>query len=164
MCSQSSRLLGKAHCGSDQEHARNKNSTCMLYTRHYIVCYSVCVCVCVPPSLQRAPSVPIPQVPDRPPRSNTVDAGSFPNSAYAPLSISTREQAGVYQELAPSPSGGRRRPVQKQNSSRGRSEQDGSGVYQALVEPNREAPSTYAVCPGISCVDVGVIVLFLCRP
>jgi hypothetical protein len=94
----------------------------------------------------RAPSAPCPAVPSRPSRSNIESGGTLPNnSAYAPLNMTSMNQPGLYQEVGLSASGGKRKLVQKQNSE-GRSAPSGSsGVYQALVEPNKDAPSTYAV-------------------
>jgi hypothetical protein len=93
----------------------------------------------------RAPSAPCPAVPSRPSRSNIESGGTLPNnSAYAPLNMTSMNQPGLYQEVGLSASGGKRKLVQKQNSE-GRSAPSGSsGVYQALVEPNKDAPSTYA--------------------
>ena len=149
---QGSRLLGKAHCGPDQEHTWPQRGEwhghceCTMYM-YLCECVCMCVHVYVPcPALQRAPSAPCPAVPSRPSRSNIESGGTLPNnSAYAPLNMTSMNQPGLYQEVGLSASGGKRKLVQKQNSE-GRSAPSGSsGVYQALVEPNKDAPSTYAV-------------------
>jgi hypothetical protein len=106
--------------------------------------------------IRRAPSIPCPQVPpDRPPRSASsscsfpIETSSCPaNSAYAPLDIHTREQAGVYQAVS-IPSGGKKKAVEKQASAGARAESNSTGVYQPLVQPNRDSPSAYAMInPG----------------
>ena len=64
--------------------------------------------------------------------------------------MGAREQASLYQELGPTP-GKKKKNAAKQLSSGGGggggggATEDSGGVYQALVEPNRDAPSAYAV-------------------
>ena len=95
-------------------------------------------------SVQRAPSAPCPAVPSRPQRPS-IESGTLPNNAYAPLNPISRDQPGVYQEVSASGLAGKKKSVQKQNSE-GRSVPSGSsGVYQSLIEPNKDAPSAYAV-------------------
>lgn len=99
--------------------------------------------------LQRAPSMPCPAVPDRPPRSfsnaATLESCSAPSSAYAPLDITTREQAGVYQTVASTP--GKKKTAEKKTSGGATRADSGSsaGLYQPLVGQSIEGPSAYAV-------------------
>ena len=97
-------------------------------------------------SVQRAPSAPCPAIPSRHPRSSIESGSTLPNNAYAPLNVASRDQPGVYQEVSPAGLPGKRNSVQKQNSEGRSVPSASSGVYQALVEPNKDAPSTYAVC------------------
>jgi hypothetical protein len=100
------------------------------------------------PGVRRAPSIPCPAVPDRPPRSLSnaaaIDHSSFPlNSAYAPIDIHSREQVGVYQTVSPSASSGKKKSVEKKSSGRERTP-DSSGMYQPLGL-NKDSPSAYAM-------------------
>jgi hypothetical protein len=104
------------------------------------------------PGVRRAPSMPCPALPDRPPRSfsnaGTIDHTSFPlNSAYAPLDIHTQEQAGVYQTVSPPASSGKKKSLEKKTSSGGERRPDtgdSSGMYQPLGQ-NKDSPSAYAM-------------------
>ena len=104
------------------------------------------MCMYVVLSVQRAPSAPCPAVPSRLQRPSIESGGTLPNNAYAPLNPISRDQPGVYQEVTSTGLAGKKKSVQKQNSE-GRSVPSGSsGVYQSLIEPNKDAPSAYAVC------------------
>ena len=109
--------------------------------------------------------MPCPAVPGRPPRSLSnaaaIEASSCPsNGAYAPLDIATREQSGVYEAVTSS--SGKKRGMEKQLSGGGAgggASGNSTGVYQALVEPNKDSPTTYAVSRRVSvseCVSVPV--------
>ena len=90
--------------------------------------------------------MPCPALPERPQRSLSNAESFSPNSAYAPLDIHTREQAGVYQTVA-TPAAGKKKGVEKKMSGGGERRVDAgssAGLYQPLGQ-NKDSPSAYAV-------------------